>query len=92
MSIVAELEHKLAALKDKVEGDFKDLVLHIEAAYQHVQASHVEDIVKNAVADSVHNAAIKIDNITNVLQAEAAKVEEVVEKTTTSRRKTTANS
>lgn len=62
MSLVA-LEEKLSSLKSSVEGDFKDLVLKIEAAFHHVRASHVEDLVKDAVYAELHDATVKIGNI-----------------------------
>lgn len=92
-----ELEAKFASLKDKAEGDFKDLVLHLEAVFQHVQISHAGAIVKGAVYDSLHAAAIKVENIANntVLPAaqEVEAVAETVEKTVrkaTSRKTTTS--
>lgn len=62
MNLVA-LEEKLAHLKSTVEGDLKDVVLKVEAVFQHVRASHVEDLVKDAVYSELHDAAIKIGNI-----------------------------
>jgi hypothetical protein len=46
MSVVANFEAKLKAVKGKVEGDMKDLVLYIESVFHHIQASHVEDVVR----------------------------------------------
>lgn len=64
MSLV-ELEAHLASLKEKAEGDFADLAFHLEAASQHLRASHIETVVIDAVHDSLKHVAIKALNIAN---------------------------
>lgn len=87
-----ELEAKFASLKDKAEGDFKDLVLHLEAVFQHIQISHAESLVKNAVYDSLHAASVKIENIANNTVIPAAKeVEAVAETVVKTARKATSS-
>lgn len=92
-----ELEVRVASLKEKATGDVLDLVHHIEATFQHLQMSHVENIVKDAVYDSLKNAAIKLENIVNngatlvAKEAEAvsAVAEKVVRKTASRKQSTT---
>lgn len=96
MSLV-ELEAHLASLKDRAEGDFADLVLHLEAASQHLQASHIETLVKDAVFDSLKHVAIKANSIANnwvlptvqEVEAVATATEKVVRKATSRKQSTT---
>lgn len=71
MSIVEDLQSRLETVKSKAEGDLRDLVKHLEAAFQHLHISHAEPVVKEAVASELHMAAIKVDNIANQTRMEA---------------------
>jgi hypothetical protein len=79
MSVVANFEAKLKAVKGKVEGDMKDLVLYIESVFHHIQASHVEDVVKNAVVSDLHAATVKIDNVANTIRIESDLADKAVD-------------
>jgi hypothetical protein len=79
MSVVANFEEKLKTVKSKVEGDFKDLILHIEAVFQHVQTSHAEDVVKNAIISDLHAATVKVDNIANNIRIESDLADKAVD-------------
>lgn len=80
MSVLVELEQRLASLKSKAEGDFHDLVLKLEAVFQHIHASHTEDVVKEAVATELNHAAIKVDNIVNQVRLATDAVETATKK------------
>lgn len=72
MSIFAEFQDLLSNVKGRVDGDIHDVVKHIESAFQHIHASHVEDIVKHAVVADLHAATVRIDNIANSVRANLA--------------------
>lgn len=78
MSFTA-FEEKLKSVKEKAEGDIKDLALYLEAAYNHVHTSHAEYVVKSAIVDNLHAATVKLDNIANSIQANAVLAEQAVE-------------
>lgn len=96
MSLV-ELGAHLASLKEKAEGDLADLAFHLEAAAQHLQASHIETVVKDAVFDSLKHVAIKANNVANnwvlpavqEVEAVAESVEKTVRKATSRKQSTT---
>lgn len=71
MSIVEDLQSRFEIVKGKAEGDLKDLVKHLEAAFQHLHISHAEPVVKEAVTNELHMAAIKVDNIANQVRMES---------------------
>lgn len=79
MSAVTELQVKLTSLKDKLDGDLKDLVVKLESVFHHVHASHVEDVVKVAVATDIHEAATKIDNVANTIRMESDLADKAVD-------------
>lgn len=70
MSVFAELETKLATLKDSVEGDLHTLVVKLESIFQHIHLAPVEDVVKQAVAEDVHAAATQVENVAATLRSE----------------------
>lgn len=78
MSVTA-FEEKLKSVKDKVYGDLKDLILYIEAAFNHAQTSHAETLVKSAIVDNLHAATVKVENIANSIQENARLAEQAVE-------------
>lgn len=69
MSVVTELEGKLKSLKATADGDLHALVLKLEAIYQHIVSSHVEDVVKAAVVNDVHEAATKAESLADTLRS-----------------------
>ena len=79
MSVIHEFEDTLANVKNKVEGDFKDLLKHIESVFHHLHVSHAEDVVKEAVVTDLHVATLKIDNIANAVQVNADAADKTVE-------------
>lgn len=70
MSVFAELETKLATLKNEVEGDLHTLVVKLESIFQHVKLSPVEDLVKQAVAEDIHTAADQVSTVAETLRSE----------------------
>lgn len=70
MSVFAELETKLAEVKDNVEGDLHALVVKLESIFQHIKLAPVEDVVKKAVAEDVHAAATQVENVAETLRSE----------------------
>lgn len=70
MSVFAELEAKLAAVKDNVEGDLHALVVKLESIFQHIHLAPVEDVVKKAVAEDIHAAATQVENVAATLRSE----------------------
>lgn len=70
MSVFAELETKLADVKNSVEGDLHALVVKLESIFQHVKLAPVEDVVKEAVAEDVHAAATQVENVAATLKSE----------------------
>jgi hypothetical protein len=79
MSVIANFEAKLKSVKGKVDGDLKDLVIYLESVFHHVQASHVEDVVKNAVVSDLHAATVKVDNIANTVRIESDLADKAVD-------------
>lgn len=79
MSVIHEFKETLANVKDKVEGDFKDLLKHLESVFHHLHVSHVEDVVKEAVVTDLHAATVKVDNIANAVRANADAVDKTVQ-------------
>lgn len=79
MSKYTELADKLTEVKSKVEGDLKTLIEKLEAIFQHVQASPVEDVVKTAVAEDVHAAATSVEHVADTLRTDADDADKAVD-------------
>lgn len=79
MSVVTELETKLANLKNTADGDLHALVVKLEAIYQHVVGSHVETVVKDAVVADVHEAATKAQAIADTMRSDVDAADNVVD-------------
>lgn len=78
MSVFADVEAKLASLKDKVEGDLHALVLKLEAVFQRLHNAPVEDVVKEAVASDIHAAASHVEAVADTLRSDVAVADKVV--------------
>jgi hypothetical protein len=79
MSLVANLEAKLAEVKDKVEGDLHALVLKLEAVFQRVQRAPLEDVVKEAVVADLHTAAEHVSAVADTVRKDADVAVKVVD-------------
>lgn len=78
MSVFTDVEAKLVDVKNRVEGDLHTLLTHLEAVFQRVQQSPVEDVVKEAVASDIHAAAVKVDAVADTLRSDVNVANEVV--------------
>lgn len=81
MSVVTDVNDKLNEVKDKVEGDLKILVEKLESIFQHIQASPVEDVVKNAVAEDVDAAATTVEHVSDSIRSDVDSVDNAVDTT-----------
>ncbi|HEY1646014.1 MAG TPA: hypothetical protein VGF75_06685 [Candidatus Saccharimonadales bacterium] len=79
MSVLIDTEAKLAAVKNKVEGDLKVLITKLEAVFQHVSQAPLEDVVKEAVATNLHDAATKVEAIADTVRSDVDVVDKAVD-------------
>lgn len=78
MSVFSELESKLVDLKNKVNGELRSLVLNLESVFQHVHKSPVENVVKEAVASNIHDAATSVERLADTLRSDTDAVDQAV--------------
>lgn len=79
MSVIHDFEETLANVKNKVEGDFKDVIKHLESVFHHLHVSHADEAVKTAIVTDLHAATVKIDNIANAVRTDADAADKAVE-------------
>jgi hypothetical protein len=79
MSVFADVEKKLADVKGKVEGDLHALTLKLEAIFQRVHQSPIEDVVKADIASKVHDAASHVEKVADTLRSDVDTVDKVVD-------------
>lgn len=79
MSFVHELEAKFSDIKNNVEDDLHGLVLKLEAVFQRIHKSHLEDVVKKAVVSDIHAATTHIEGVAAKLRSTADAASEVAE-------------
>lgn len=79
MSFVHDLETKFSDIKDNVEDDLHGLVLKLEAVFQRIHKSHLEDVVKDAVVSDIHAAATHVEAVATKLRASADVADKVAE-------------
>lgn len=80
MSFVTDLETKLSDVKNKVEGDLHHLILKLEAVFQRVHQSHIEDTVKEAIVSDIHTAASHVEAVADTLRSDVSAVDKAVRK------------
>jgi len=79
MNVIVDTEAKLNQLKNSLEGDFKVLVTKLEAVFQHIHQAPLEDVVKEAVATNLHDAATKVEAIADTLRSDVDVVDQAVD-------------
>jgi hypothetical protein len=79
MSVFADVEKKLVDVKNKVDGDLKDIATKLEAVFQRVHQAPVEDVVKDAVASDIHAAATKVEAVADTMRSDVDAADKVVD-------------
>lgn len=79
MSVFEDVKAKFAELKSGATGEVHNILTKLEAVLEHVHKAPVEDIVKTAVTNDLHAAAVQVARVADTARSDVDAADQVVD-------------
>lgn len=79
MSVFEDVKAKFAELKSSATGEAHAILTKLEAVLEHVHKAPVEEVVKTAVTNDLHAAAVQVARVADTARSDVDAADKVVD-------------